>query len=105
MDFRVASYYNTEVITIVLFDESDKIDSVVKAVLLVHPIGLADWWVSSQSEDVSNATFFGLHYKTRAYGFKCFDNLFTRHEGTCQVHEDIQPGKVLQMIAQVKSDL
>lgn len=81
MDLGVASYTDTEVVTILFFNEADQVDGIIKPILIVHPIVSTSWWVTPQRQDVSDAEILRP--------VQALDNLLAVHEAASHVHHDV----------------
>lgn len=97
MHFGVTCHNDAEMVSVGLFYESDKVDSVVEAIFLVYPSSGPDRWVTSKSKDVADAYLLA--------GVQGPDDRLTGHVCAREMHEHIQTSEILKMIAQFKCDI
>lgn len=93
---RVASHADCEKITVILSNKSDKIYSIIKAVVIVDPVLSASGWIASKGQKISYALSLCL--------IKALNYLFSGHERASDVHQHINAHVLLNMRTQFEGN-
>lgn len=97
MHLRVAGHSDAKEVAVVLLNEFDKVDGIIKAVLVVDPVGSSPRRVTSESQDVAQAELLSFIQR--------LNDFLSGHEGTRHMHHDIHTRIFLDVSAEVKGDV
>ena len=89
----ISSDHNTEIITVSFFDECHELGSISKTIIYGFPFVDSRWWITSQSQNVSNAVLLGF--------VESIANFVSGHTCAGQMHEDIETEVLGDMSAKI----
>lgn len=95
MGLWVACNNDTEVVTIFLFDEFNKLGSVSKSIFNRLPVLLSLWWITSECENILDTILLG--------GVKSLGNSIPSHACASKMHKYIDSHVSLNLCAKIES--
>ena len=97
MNLGVASNTNAEKVPVSLSNESHEVHCIVESVFVVNPVSCASGRVSPECQNVSDAELLRL--------VKTIDDLLARHISAGHMHQNVEATVLLNVTAEVKSDV